>query len=76
MLAKDHMARHVVLHNHLDELIADWVGSGPSRYPSTGTILELMRWSRGQMKRPDSVDIAKGHDDREGNDGHNAITDA
>lgn len=76
MLAKDHMARHVLLHNCLDELVADWIGSGPSRRPSKGTILELMQWSSGQTKRPDCVDIASGHDDREGNDGSNEIADA
>ena len=66
MLAKEHMDRHVLLHSCLDELIADWIDSGPSRYPSKGTILELMQWSSGQAKRPDCVDIASDHDDREG----------
>lgn len=69
MLAKDHMARHVLLHACLDELAADWIGSGPDRYPSKSTIFELMQWSRGQTKRPDCVDIANGHDRR------NEITD-
>lgn len=53
MTEQEHAERHKVLHRCLDELIADWIGSGPRRYPTKCTIYELMKWSNGQTKKPD-----------------------
>jgi hypothetical protein len=51
MSKAEHKKRHVMLHNHLDELIADWV-SHTGSFPSKCTVLELIKWSHGQTKKP------------------------
>lgn len=48
-----HNARHVVIHGLLDELVADWIACGQKRFPSKGTILELVRWSLRQIDEPE-----------------------
>lgn len=40
----EHLARHVLLHNMLDELVADYITSTGKR-PSNSTIMELIQWS-------------------------------
>lgn len=57
MTEQEHKERHKLLHEHLDELIADWIGSSPGRYPSKCTIHELIMWSSSQIMKPD----ARGH---------------
>lgn len=52
-----HKQRHVLLHDGLDELTADFIGS-TGKYPSKTTILELMEWSFGQTKKPDPMEEA------------------
>jgi len=47
-----HEQRHKLLHEHLDELVADWIMRTEKR-PSQGTILELMHWSGVQARQPD-----------------------
>jgi hypothetical protein len=43
-----------MLHNRLDELIADWIGGAPGHpLPSKNTVLELMEWSKRQSQEPD-----------------------
>jgi len=52
VLEEEHKNRHKLLHSNLDELVADWIESGPSKRPSKSTILELMQWSKGQIEKP------------------------
>ena len=52
---KQHKLRHLLLHQHLDELIADWVGHTEC-LPSKTTIDELMKWSNEQTKNPEGDD--------------------
>lgn len=47
----DHKERHVLLHRHLDELIADWITQTGS-FPSKSTVLELMTWAHQQKENP------------------------
>lgn len=46
-----HVARHVFLHGALDELVADWITKTEQR-PSTGTVIDLLRWSYTQTLEP------------------------
>jgi hypothetical protein len=45
-----HRARHVLLHKHLDELLADFIRHTRKR-PSETTMLEFLEWSAGQTKK-------------------------
>ena len=49
-----HRARHTVLHGHLEELVADWVGKAKGQ-PLTPKrmVFELMKWSEKQAEGPD-----------------------
>lgn len=61
MTPKEHRERHKLLHDHLDELIADWLTHHPmGTRPSTSTILELMEWSYQQTVQPTERDGMKG----------------
>lgn len=44
-----HRQRHIVLHEMLDELVADWI-TCENKVPSKSSILELMQWSAKQTK--------------------------
>jgi len=46
-----HRQRHITLHKHLDELIADFINQTGKR-PSQTTLVELMLWSSDQAKTP------------------------
>jgi len=46
-----HKKRHKLLHNHLDELIADWI-THTRKLPSKSTVLELLTWSNEQIENP------------------------
>lgn len=48
-----HQDRHKLLHERLDELIADWLKNNAGKFPSKETVLELMQWSSRQTKKPD-----------------------
>ncbi len=48
---KEHIARHKLLHTHLDELVADWIRHG-NGMPSKKTVLDLMNWSHEQTINP------------------------
>jgi hypothetical protein len=56
MTAEEHRARHVVLHQALDELLADYlrvVCSYPNYHgPSDITVFELAKWSQQQTIEP------------------------
>jgi len=49
MTTQEHLERHRTLHNHLDELSADWIRD-TRNLPSEHTIMELMQWSFGQIQ--------------------------
>lgn len=48
---EEHIARHKLLHQHLDELLGDWIGQ-TGKLPSKSTVFELMEWSFEQTKNP------------------------
>ena len=48
---KEHKQRHEMLHQNLDELVADFIDQTEG-LPSETTILELMRWSYEQTLNP------------------------
>lgn len=48
---EEHKARHKLLHEHLDELIADWIWQ-TTNLPSKSSVLDLMEWSYQQTKNP------------------------
>ena len=51
----DHQARHKELHEHLDELLADFI-THTKGMPSKNTILDLMRWSHEQTIAPSEIE--------------------
>jgi len=48
----NHKERHIILHQNLDELIADFIGHA-KKLPSETTVMELMEWSNKQQTNPD-----------------------
>lgn len=51
---QEHKARHELLHEHLDELIADWISHSEGGVkPTKNPVVDLIRWSHRQSKRPD-----------------------
>lgn len=62
MNKEDHIQRHKMLHEHLDELIADYVTSSNKLLGDT-TVLELMDWSYKQTVDPfERQDEIPGHE--------------
>lgn len=56
MTHEEHKARHILLHQHLDELVADYVRHTPSTAAtqlSKVTVMDLIAWSYGQTQAPD-----------------------
>jgi len=51
---EEHIARHVVLHQHLAELVADFIRH-TGRMPSDTTLMAFMQWSGTQTKNPTEV---------------------
>lgn len=51
MTTEEHRARHVALHQALDELVADFIVH-TGWFPSRATIFELMDWSHQQTLEP------------------------
>jgi hypothetical protein len=51
MTTSQHKARHILLHKHLDELVADWITHSGST-PSKATVLQLLHWSHAQAIEP------------------------
>lgn len=58
MTHDEHRERHKLLHEHLDELLADFLVHNWSARPSTTTLIELMRWSHAQTIDPDEKEGA------------------
>lgn len=52
MTHDEHKARHQVLHEAFDELIADYLRWHKGKRPSNTTMDELMKWSFLQTKEP------------------------
>jgi len=52
MTMAEHVARHELLHQMLDELLADYLFHNRNKLPSNTTILELMQWSFEQTRIP------------------------
>jgi hypothetical protein len=50
-----HKQRHVLLHDNLDELLADFLVS-TGKIISGTTIWELLKWSSGQSQKPDPLE--------------------
>jgi len=46
-----HKKRHLLLHNNLDELFADWISQERSANTKS-PIIDLIRWSHEQCKEP------------------------
>lgn len=51
MTREEHIARHVELHQKLNELMADFVDH-TGKLPSSTTLMEFMQWSYEQTKNP------------------------
>ncbi len=51
----EHKQRHIELHKHLDELIADYI-IHTKGLPSKNTILDLINWSFSQTINPNDED--------------------
>jgi hypothetical protein len=48
---QEHKDRHKLLHDHLDELIADWIWQ-TTCLPSKSSVMDLMKWSYEQTLNP------------------------
>ncbi len=51
---EEHIVRHVTLHRHLDELVADFIRH-TNRRPSATTLMEFMEWSYQQTRDPTEI---------------------
>lgn len=52
MSEEEHRERHKLLHENLDELVADMI-TKTKNFPSKMTVLELMSWSHKQTIKPE-----------------------
>ena len=52
MEPKEHKERHILLHNQLDELLADFIDH-TGNLPSKTTVMAFMEWSYKQTQMPD-----------------------
>jgi hypothetical protein len=53
MTTEEHKERHRILHNHLDELFADYIANHPNHVKFTQEpIMNLLKWSNDQTKNP------------------------
>ena len=43
--------RQLLLHEHLDELMAAYLAAVPGSRPSTTTLQQLMQWSHAELRR-------------------------
>lgn len=51
MSDKEHLEKHIQLHNSFDELLADFI-SHTGKRPSETSVMELMNWSYEQTINP------------------------
>jgi len=61
MTHDEHQARHQVLHEAFDELIADYLRWNRGKRPGNTTMLELMEWSFLQTRNPSTDPGATAH---------------
>ena len=52
MTKEEHQKIHDELHGELDTLVADFINC-TGKLPTKTTIMELIKWSYGQIKNPD-----------------------
>ena len=53
MTPEEHKARHKILHQHLDELLADYISHHPQQTQFTKMpVLQLIQWSKEQSENP------------------------
>ena len=50
-LREEHKARHIALHNALDELVADFI-EHTNIAPGSVTVMDLIKWSYEQTLSP------------------------
>ena len=55
MTAEEHVARHKLLHEMFDELLADFLFHNSNKLPSNTTLTDLMKWSFEQTKDPTPI---------------------
>ena len=51
LTGEQHEARHLLLHQYLDELVSDFIWH-TGKLPSRSSVLELMQWSAQQRVSP------------------------
>jgi len=51
-----HIQRHILLHQYLDELLADFI-IHTNKLPSKTKIIELMEWSYQQTQKPTETPV-------------------
>jgi hypothetical protein len=52
MTRDEHKARHVMLHQHFDELLADYLYHNREARPSTMSMMDFLKWSYQQTIEP------------------------
>jgi hypothetical protein len=55
MTKAEHRARHKLLHEQMDELIADYLAHHRGKLLSNTTLMELMQWSHRQTVDPEDI---------------------
>jgi len=53
MTQEEHQTRHNLLHQHLDELVGDYIDQHSETNPSKITVFELINWSAKQKNEVD-----------------------
>jgi hypothetical protein len=56
MTTEEHRERHKLLHEHFDELMADYLLHHKDKLPSNTTLMELMKWSHRQTIEPEELE--------------------
>ena len=56
---EEHKKRHILLHKHMDELVADYM-SHTNKMPSQTNLMELIEWSCEQTKNPTESEVSSG----------------
>jgi hypothetical protein len=56
MTHAQHRDRHRMLHEHLDELLADYLQQHLGKLPSTTSVMELLVWAHEQTIEPTGGD--------------------
>jgi len=70
MKPEEHKARHKMLHDMLDELVADMIDH-TIMSPSKTTVMQLMTWSNEQQKNPTDLKIHRRLKEEKNDSGNN-----